>query len=63
MSWKVRLPMICRLAFHTVETVQAIASGSLLNTHLMPPSGLPTKPSTDRDIFRTSSRTSASQGG
>src|SRR5258707_14737673 len=52
MSWKVRLPMMCRLAFHTVSTVQAVASWSLSNPHLIPPSGPPTKPSIDMDIFK-----------
>src|ERR1700737_103270 len=52
MSWKVRLPMMCRLAFHTVSTVQAAASWSLSNTHLIPPSRPPTKPSIDMDIFK-----------
>jgi hypothetical protein len=36
MSWKVRLPMMCRLAFHTVSSVQADVSWSLSNTHLIP---------------------------
>src|SRR4051794_6319517 len=52
MSWKVRLPMMCKLAFHTVCTVQAVASWSLSNTHLISPSGPPTKPSIDMDIFK-----------
>src|SRR6266581_942574 len=60
MSWKVRLPMMCRLAFHTASTVQAVASWSLSNTHLMPPSGPPTKPSIEMDIFKISSRIASS---
>jgi xanthine dehydrogenase YagT iron-sulfur-binding subunit len=52
MSWTVRLPMMCRPAFQTVSTVQAVASGSLSNTHLIPPSGSSTKPSTDVDVLK-----------
>jgi hypothetical protein len=55
MSWKVRLPMMWRLAFQTVFTVQSAASGSFWKSHLMPPSGPPTNPSSDIDIFKTSS--------
>src|SRR6185437_3562397 len=56
MSWKVRLPMMCRLASHTVLTVQAAASSSCVSKiHLAPPSSLATKPSIDTDIFKISS--------
>jgi hypothetical protein len=52
MSWKVRLPMMCRLAFLMVSTAWVVASGSLSNTHSIPSSGPPTKPSTDVDVFK-----------
>jgi hypothetical protein len=47
--------MICRLAFHTVSTVQDLASWSVSNTHFSPPSGAATKPSIEIDIFKISS--------
>lgn len=47
--------MICRLAFHTVSTVQDLASWSVSNTHLSSPSGAATKPSIEIDIFKISS--------
>src|SRR5205807_9899152 len=60
MSRNVRLPMMCRLAFHTVATVQAAASGSPSNIHFSPPSGSATKPSIEIDIFKISSRIASS---
>src|SRR4051812_28691566 len=51
---KVRLPMICRLAFDISSTPQAFGSGSEPNIHLLVPSKSLTKPSSDIDIFRIS---------
>jgi hypothetical protein len=47
MSWKVQLPMMCRLAFHTVLRSRPSPAWSLSNTHLIPPSG-PTHEAVDR---------------
>ena len=64
MSRQVRLPMMCRLAFQTVLTVQASASSSpVSNIHLTPPSALATNPSIDTDIFRISSLIASSWFG
>lgn len=47
--------MMCRLAFHTVSTAQALASWSAPNTQSASPLGPATKPSSDIDIFRINS--------
>jgi hypothetical protein len=61
MSWKVRLPMMCTLAFHTVFTVHAVAAWSIVsNSQSISPPGPLTKPSMDMDIFKISSLTASS---